>query len=178
MKIMSLNIGQYLLDWKTGKISDWEKRKECIVRAVMEEKPDVLFLQEVSDDQRYQENDGAHQGEQLNMKLNYKNMIYDIVEQRRAEGGQELKQTVFDGLLCLTNLEILRHKIVRLKKEETDKHYRGIQIIEISHLNERFLFYNTHYSNTSEWSELQLSETQKYLVSKNEWPIILGILIF
>ncbi len=166
MKIMTFNIWRY--------DGDWNARKKCIIDAVMTEKPDILFMQEVFDDQRHQEKDGPHQGEQLNEHFGYKKMIYDIVEQTLTEHKQNLEQLVFDGLLCLTNLPILEHKIVRLKREYADKHYRAIQIIKVLWSGKEVLFYHTHYSNTNEWSKIHLQETKEYFTENNASPIILG----
>lgn len=167
MKIMTLNIGRY-----DG--SDWSARKTRIIDAVKKETPDVLFLQEVFDDQRHQTKDEPHQGQQLNIQLGYKNMLYDIVEQTINEHGQELKQLVFDGLLCLTDLPILEHKVVRLKREDADKHYRALQIVKVLWSGNEVLFYHVHYSNTEDWSRLHLQETREYFTTNNISPIILG----
>lgn len=166
MKIMTFNIWRY--------DGDWSKRKPNIIEAVKKENPDILFMQEVFDDQRHQTKDGPHQGEQLNKELGYKNLLYDIVEQTVNEHKEELKQLVFDGLLCLTNLPVLEHKIVRLKREDADKHYRAIQIIKVLWDGKEVLFYHTHYSNTNEWSKLHLQETKEYLISKKINPIVIG----
>ena len=166
MKVMTFNIWRY--------DGDWNSRKQHIIDAVKAENPDILFMQEVFDDLRHQNKDGPHQGEQLNKHFNYKNVLYDIVEQTTVENKQELRQLVFDGLLCLTDLPILEHKIVRLKKEETDDHYRAIQIVKVLWLGEEVLFYHTHYSNTGDWSKLHLQETKNYFISNGELPILLG----
>lgn len=166
MKIMTFNIARYDFDWNS--------RKSKIIDSVMKEKPDILFMQEVFDDQRYQTKDGQHQGEQLNEQLKYKNMLYDVVEQTVTEHGQEVKKLVFDGLLCLTNLPVIEHKIIRLKREDTDRHYRAIQIIRVLWSGKEILFYHTHYSNTTEWSKLHLQETKEYLIDKKVSPIIVG----
>mgnify|MGYP001626348357 CR=1 FL=1 len=166
MKIMSLNIGQYQ--------DNWRARKPRIIKAIMKEEPDVLLLQEVSDDRRHQGKDGLHQGAQLNSKLRYKTMIYDIMEQRRAEKGIEINSQVFDGLACLTNLQVLSHRVMRLQKAPDDKHYRGVQIVELLYKGRRVLFYNTHYSNATEWALSHFAETKEYWKSRNELPIVVG----
>jgi endonuclease/exonuclease/phosphatase family metal-dependent hydrolase len=166
MKIMTFNIARY--DY------NWNARKSRIIDAVLKEKPDIVFMQEVFDDQRHQDNDGPHQGEQLNEQLKYKNLIYDVVEQTITEHKQDVKKLVFDGLLCLTNLPVIEQRIVRLKKHESDRHYRAIQIIKVLYHGKEVLFYNTHYSNTNEWSKLHIEETRDYFTEKSELPIIVG----
>lgn len=166
MKIMTFNIARYDFDWNA--------RKPKIIDAVLKEKPDILFMQEVFDDQRYQSKDGQNQAGQLNEHFKYKNIIYDVVEQTVTEHGQEVKKLVFDGLLCLTNLPIIEHKMVRLKREDADRHYRAIQIIKVLLDGKEVLFYHTHYSNTNEWSKLHLQETKEYLMDKKVYPIIVG----
>jgi len=166
MKVMSLNIARY--DY------DWNARKPKIINAVLKENPDILFMQEVFDDQRHQGRDGQNQAEQLNEQLKYKNMVYDIVEQTVTEHGQDVEKLVFDGLLCLTNLPIAEHQIVRLAKAGSDRHYRAIQAIKILYSGKEVLFYHTHYSNTGDWSRLHLQETKEYLQNKEVYPIILG----
>jgi len=166
MKVMTFNIARY--DY------DWNARKPKIIEAILKEKPDIVFMQEVFDDQRYQNKDGQNQGSQLNEHLKYKNMIYDIVEQIITENKQDVKKLVFDGLLCLTNLPVIEHRIVRLKREDADSHYRAIQIIKVLYSGKEILFYHTHYSNTTEWSRLHIEETKEYLVNKKVSPIIIG----
>lgn len=166
MKIMTLNIARYDLDWNV--------RKLHIIDVVLKEKPDIIFMQEVFDDQRYQKEDEQNQGEQLNGYFNFKNVIYDIAEQTLTENSHDVKTLVFDGLLCLTNLQVLEHKLIRLKKEDADRHYRAIQIVKVLTDGSEVLFYHTHYSNTDEWSELHLKETEEYLMSKKASPIIVG----
>lgn len=166
MKVVTLNIWRYDGDWNT--------RKPKIIEAILNEKPDIVFMQEVFDDQRHQTKDGQHQGEQLNEKLGYKNMIYSIVEQHIWENNKMVKELVFDGLLCLTNLQVLENKVLHLKKEENDKHYRAIQVIKILWQGREITFYHTHYSNTNEWSKLHLQETKEYLMDKKVYPIIVG----
>jgi hypothetical protein len=96
------------------------------------------------------------------------------VEQTVTESKQEVKQLAFDGLLCMTNLPILEHKVVRLKREDADKHYRAIQIVKVLWLGKEVTFYHTHYSNTNEWSKLHLQETREYFTSNKALPILLG----
>jgi hypothetical protein len=101
-------------------------------------------------------------------------MIYNIIEQHIWENNKMVKELVFDGLLCLTNLQVLENKVVHLKKQENDKHYRAIQIIKILWQESEITFYHTHYSNTNEWSKLHLQETKEYLMGKKVYPIIVG----
>jgi endonuclease/exonuclease/phosphatase family metal-dependent hydrolase len=166
MKIMTLNIWRYDGDWST--------RKPHIIEAILAEKPDILFMQEVFDDQRHQEKDEPHQGEQLNKDLGYRHMIYDVSEQTITENKKDLNELVFDGLLCLTNMQILEHKVVRLKREDPDKHYRAIQIIKALWHGKEVVFYHAHYSNRADWSELHLRETRDYFITNSATPIILG----
>jgi endonuclease/exonuclease/phosphatase family metal-dependent hydrolase len=166
MKLMSLNIWRY--------DGDWSSRRQHIIDAILLEKPDIIFMQEVFDDQRHQTKDGPHQAKQLNKGLGYQHMIYDVMEQTITEHKEDVKELVFDGLLCLTNMQIIEHKVVRLKREETDKHHRAIQIIKVFWKGKEVVFYHTHYSNTNEWSELHLMETRDYFITGQEMPIILG----
>ena len=172
MKIMSLNIGGYGFEAKSSE--EWEIRKINLVNAVKIEKPDVLFLEEVVDNQKYQLADGLNQAQQLNKELNYEHSIYDVVEQIFGYGGRALDYQVFDSLLCLTNLDIIEHRLFRLKKVETDKHYRAVQIIKVIFLGKEVLFYHIHYSNKNDWSKLHLEETKNYFINKAENPIIVG----
>lgn len=166
MKIMTLNIWHYE--------GNWNIRKNNIIKAVLAEKPDILFMQEVADDQMHQAKDGLHQGEQLNARLKYKNLVYDVAEQIRIKHDNELSHPLFEGVLCLTSLPLLAHRVLRLKREKEDKHYRAIQLITVSWFGKEVLFYHTHYSNTNEWSRSHLEETRRYMVSKNASPILIG----
>ena len=165
MKIMTFNIGNY--------DGDWVKRKSLIIESVKKEKPDILFMQEVFDDQRYQENDGPNQAEQISSSLDYKNVFYNVTEQIISAHVNH-SELVLDGLLCLTNLPVLENRLVHLERQNDDKHYRSIQVIKVISANKEILFYNTHYSNRDDWAKLHLQETKRYLTKKKENPIILG----
>lgn len=165
MKVMTFNIWNY--------DGNWNKRKSLIISAVKKENPDILFMQEVFDDTRYQKSDGLNQAEQLKAKLNYRNSIYDIIEQIISIHTKFSKLTLY-GKLCLTNLPISEHRLMRLKRENDDKHYRAIQIIKVIYQEKEVLFYHVHFSNRNDWSKLHLEETKAYLLKNRKNPIILG----
>lgn len=163
---MSLNIWRYDGDWKS--------RMERILEAVGRERPDMLFMQEVFDDQRHQGRDGSHQAEQLNRRLGYRNAAYDIVAQLSTEAGKPVDEPAFDGMLCLTDLEITGRGVIRLKRQEMDRHYRAVQVIQARAHGREVTFYHVHYSNTDEWGRMHLEETRDYARERGVEPIILG----
>ena len=166
MKVMTLNIGRY--------DGNWAKKKRKISAVVNKEKPDIIFMQEVFDDRRHQAKDGLNQGEQLNTQLNYKNFIYDVVEQVMIENGKEVTSLAFDGLLCLTNLQIIARRVLRLERQMQDKHHRAVQIVRVRYGGKDVLFYNVHYSPNDEWSRRYLKETKGRFIGEKQAPIIIG----
>ena len=164
LKIMTLNIERY--------DHDWPERKKNIIRRIKKEKPDIVFMQEVFDDTRYQKPGGDNQLTQLNKELKYKHTLLDIAEQV-VQHGNPVTKPVFDCLGCLTNLPVCKHAAIHLEKKENDRHFRAVQIIGLQLHGEDITFYNAHYSNNDD-SELQLKETMKIAEARKEQPIILG----
>lgn len=164
MKIITLNIGRYS--------KDWDKRKIKIIEFIKKENPDFLFLQEVFDDSRYN-NLGDNQAKQLNKELKFKNSFYDVVEKVETEHKQPVKVPVFDGLACFTNHEVLNKELIKLKKQDEDRHFRAIQQLEVKFNGNKLTFFHTHFSNRDDWAIFHLKETLE-IINNNPLPIIVG----
>lgn len=164
MKIITLNIGRYS--------KDWDKRKIKIIDFIKKEKPDILFLQEVFDDSRYNIL-GDNQAKQLNKELKFKNVLYDVVEKVETEHKKPVEVPVFDGLACFTNHEILNKKLIKLKRQEDDRHFRAIQEVEIKFNDNKLTFFHTHFSNRDDWALSHLKETLE-IINRNLLPVIVG----
>jgi endonuclease/exonuclease/phosphatase family metal-dependent hydrolase len=165
IKLLTLNIWRY--------DGDWKKREPKIIDFIEKENPDFIFLQEVFDDSRYNKL-GNNQALQLNSKLKFKNVIYNIAEKLKTEHKQKIKVPVFDGLACFTNNEILKINNIKLKKRKEDRHFRIIQRIESKINGKRLLFYHTHFSNRDDWAIFHLKETLNKAKKEKIHPIILG----
>lgn len=165
LKILSLNIFRYYQDWET--------RKTKIINFIEEVKPDIVVLQECFDDSRYNKK-GNNQGIQLNKELNFKNCVYSIAEKLKSEGGKLIGVPVYDGLCLLTNLSIIEHSDIKLKKAVDDRHDRIIQRIVLSKNNHELILFHTHFSNRDDWAKNHLEETINLAKKETGLPIIVG----
>jgi|SRR3989344_743519 len=165
LKILSLNLWRFY--------GNWEERKINILKNIQENKPDLIFLQECFDDGR-QGIDYKNQAKILNEELKYSGCNYSIAEMLLSEGGVPLKTTVFDGLGMISNLKIKSVNEMRLKKHETDRHFRIIQRIVLEKDNKEIIVYHTHFSNKEDLSKWHLEETIVMAKKESNLPIILG----
>jgi endonuclease/exonuclease/phosphatase family metal-dependent hydrolase len=81
---------------------------------------------------------------------------------------------VFDGLACLTNLDIVDNGLRYLVRATDDRHYRAIQTITIEHEGECVTFFHVHFSNRTDWAREHVRETITVAAEQPELPIILG----
>ncbi len=165
LKILSLNIFRYYQDWET--------RKSKIINFIKKTKPDIIVLQECFDDSRYNK-EGDNQGTQLNKELGFKNCIYSIAEKLKSERGKLIDVPVYDGLCLLTNLSIIQNNDIKLKKAIDDRHDRIIQRVVLSKEDNKFILFNTHFSNRDDWANDHLEETINLAKKETSTPIIIG----
>lgn len=164
-KAITLNIWRY--------DGNWEARKQKIISFINQEKPDILFLQEVFDDDRHNK-PRDHQALQLNRNLGFKHCLYDVVEMVTRENNQPINVPVFDGLACLTNVDVINHELIRLTRAKDDCHFRAIQKVHIQFKGQEFIFFHTHFSNRADWARFHLEETLTIADKEPIQPIIIG----
>ena len=165
LKILSLNIFRYYQNWETRKLN--------IINFIKEINPDIVVLQECFDDSRYNK-EGDNQGIQLNKELSFKNCIYSVAEKLKSERGKLISVPVYDGLCLLTNLSIIEHNDIKLKRAVDDRHDRIIQRVVLSKEGNEFILFHTHFSNRDDWAKNHLEETINLAKKEISFPIIVG----
>jgi endonuclease/exonuclease/phosphatase family metal-dependent hydrolase len=154
LKIMTLNI------W--GYNGDWNKRLKNIITLLSKEKPDVIVMQEVCDDRRFNRK-GNHQGIIINSKLNYPYSNYLEVEKILTRNKLPVKELIYEGQLVLSKHPIVKVNNRYLKQQKDNRHQSALQQISLKIGNKMIEVWNIHFSNRDDWSKLHLQETMSYV---------------
>ena len=164
LKLFDLNIGLY---WK------WEERKPEIVKLIREQNPDVVTLQEVMDDARYNAY-GENQAKELARELGFRYYAVYMSGNLQKESPQ-----YFGDRRCRAGDAILSryplHNVVkkRLRKQPSDRHHRGIVYAEVFK-GRRIGIIVVHFSNDDVLSLLHMKEVLEYAKKKGMRPVIVG----
>lgn len=159
LKIVSLNLAGF---------KDWELRKQKITDFIVEEDPDVLFLQEVKFDPSQS---SYGQSLLLNQSLPHP---FPFTQTTISKFYQPSNGDAFrEGLAVLSKFPIISSEILVLTKQADDKHPRIVQNIDIETDGHRILLANIHLSN-NKYSVDQLREFIGILKSRGERRIIAG----
>jgi len=147
----------------------WNSRKDAIVSYIQQQKPDILFFQEVV---YLPEISAFNCVELLNQTLRYP---YENSTVSRLQIGIEYP-VYREGSAILSRFPILKTNTVVLKKEERDEHHRILQMADILVNDEVVGFANVHLSITDffDLATPQLKEILEILKSRNETRILLG----
>jgi len=163
VKILNLNIYNY---------NNFEERKPKIIDFVKKHNPDLVVLQEVRDDVKFNKK-GDNQAKQLNRELNYPYLIYYPVTDKRKERPEKYDSFCIEGTAILSKFKILKVEENKLKKHEDDRYTCGNLYFKIK--AEKVIdLIAVHFSNSDLFSLLHLIETLKYTKKKRIKPIILG----
>jgi endonuclease/exonuclease/phosphatase family metal-dependent hydrolase len=159
MKILNLNLWNY---------NNWEERKPLIVDFLKKHNPDIVTMQEVRDDLRFNSK-GENQAKQINNLLNYPHFKYiktmDVNKVNNLDNPP-----CYEGLAVLSKQSFLESQKFPLKKHPNDKFTRAILWVKMKDLN----LINVHYSPDDLFSKLHLEETLKFAKEKKMRPIIIG----
>lgn len=153
-----------------GYNGNWELRLSNILEIISKEKPDIIVMQEVRDDRRYNKK-GQDQGKLLKTKTKYSYAKYFPVKKLLSEHKIPLTEEVYEGLLCLSKHPITKQNIKYLVQQHEDRHKRVIQQLTIKIGNKKIPIWNIHFSNRDDWSRLHLQETATLI---NKQPVILA----
>jgi endonuclease/exonuclease/phosphatase family metal-dependent hydrolase len=164
VKILDLNIWNY---------ENFKERKPKIIRLIKEQDPDIVTLQEVSDDLKFNK-EGENQAQQLNRKLNYPYFAFYLVSNMQKESPNTFGDRKYtSGNAILSKYPILKVVKKRLKKQKNDKHHRGILHAKIK-VDKTYDIIVVHFSNNKIFSLPHLSETLDYVKKRKIAPIIIG----
>jgi endonuclease/exonuclease/phosphatase family metal-dependent hydrolase len=159
MKILNLNLWNY---------NNFEKRKPLIIDFIQKHNPDIITMQEVRDDLRFNLK-GENQAKQINDLLKYPYLKF--VKTMDVNKVNNLNNPpCFEGLAVFSKKPIIKSQKLTLKKHSEDKFTRAILWIRMKDLD----IINVHYSPNDLFSKLQLEETLEFAKKKDRKPIIIG----
>jgi endonuclease/exonuclease/phosphatase family metal-dependent hydrolase len=163
VKILNLNIWNY---------TNFEERKPKIIKFIKKHDPDIVVLQEVRDDAKFNKK-GDHQAKQLNAELNFPYTSYYSVTDKRKERPEKYDQFCIEGSAVLSKFKILNVEKKKLAKHPEDRYTCGNLHLRVK--AEKVLdLIVVHFSNRDLFSLLHLIETMKYTREKKIRPIIVG----
>lgn len=164
IKIFDLNLWNY---------NKFDERKPRIIEAVKKYDPDIIALQEVRDDARFNIK-GNNQAHQLNNELKYKyssfmkTMDVNLVNERVGVPD------CIEGLAILSKYPITKVIKKKLKQHTIDKFTRGILYANIQKDDISIEVCVVHFSPGGFFGKLQLDETLHYFKKRNMFPVIMG----
>lgn len=163
IKLLSLNLCNY---------HNFEERKSRIINFIKDLEPDIVALQEVRDDLKYNAI-GDNQAKQINRGLNYPYMAF--IETMNVNKVKSIpnEPACTEGLAVLSKLPILETTKKNLKKHPSDKFTRAIMHIRVMS-NKAINILNIHFSPGIQFAKLHLKEALEFSRSLGINPIILG----
>ena len=164
IKILNLNIYNY---------NTWKERKSKIVKFIQKHNPDLVVLQEIRDDVRFNKK-GDNQAKQLNRELNYPYYSFYSITDKRKERPEQYNKYCREGIAILSKFPIVKIKKRMLKKHHADRYSCGNLYIQLKVRNKKVDLLGVHFSNSELTSLLHLIETLKYLKKDKINPIIVG----
>ena len=163
IKILNLNLWNY---------NNFEKRKPKITRFIIKHNPDIVVLQEVRDDLKFNKK-GENQAKQLNRELKYPHYEFYSVSDKQKERPEQYKHKCREGTAILSKFPILKTEKKKLKKHKEDRYTCGNLYIKIK-AGKIIDLIAVHFSNSNYFSLLHLLETLRYIKKKRIKPIIVG----
>ena len=161
VKILSLNLCNY---------HNFGGRKIKIIDFIKKNNPDVVAMQEVRDDLKFNK-EGDNQAKQLNEHLKYPYMSFvKTMDVNKVNKTPKLPKRV-EGLAILSKLPILKSEKKILKKHPKDKFTRAIMHVKVMSKKPIDIL-NVHFSPGIKFAKLHFIETLKF--SKKIKPIIIG----
>lgn len=164
IRIFDLNLWNY---------NKFEERKPRIIEAVKKYDPDIIALQEVRDDLRFNIK-GHNQARQLNDELKYKyssfmkTMDINVIQDRVGA------PYCIEGLAVLSKYPITKVIKKRLKQHTIDKFTRGILCANINKGDTLIEVCVVHFSPGGFFGKLHLDETLRYFKKRQMFPVIMG----
>ncbi len=163
LKILNLNIWNY---------NSFEERKPRIVDFIKKQNPDVIALQEIRDDIRFNKK-GDNQAKQLNRELNYPYYAFYPVSDKLKERPEKYDSYCMEGTAILSKFPIIKVNRKKLQKHKTDIYGCGNLYVRIK-AKKIIDIVVVHFSNSAYFSLLHLLETLRDIKKKNIKPIIIG----
>lgn len=161
--ILTLNLWRYY---------DFDVRLPNIIRAIRENQPDIVFLQEVQIDPLISP---FSQVETLRQQLSeYKYSIHSTIYRKDSQQGKRLNTSVQHGMAVLSKYPITNsfEFFVTPNKGETEP--RSMLCFDAEIGSSICKFANIHFANNEEWAKHQLEEFLSFIKSRGEKRILAG----
>jgi endonuclease/exonuclease/phosphatase family metal-dependent hydrolase len=164
LKLLDLNIALY---------NDWDTRMPRIVDFIKEQKPDIVTLEEVMDDAKYNKH-GDNQAKQIAKTTGLSHCAFYLSGNLQKEspqwvGGRRARA----GNAILSKYALTNIVKRRLKCHQDDRHYRGIVKARVMCKPPIDLIV-VHFSNNDVFSRLHMEEVLEYIKGANIKPVIVG----
>src|SRR3989304_6320359 len=152
LKILNLNIWNY---------NKWNERRPRIVKFIKKHNPEIVVLQEVRDDIRFNKK-GYHQAKQLNEKLKYPFIIFSKSTDKKKEWPERYNKYCVEGTAIMSKYPIFGVKNKTLKKHKRDRY--GCTNLYFTIKAEKIIdFVAVHFSPNELFSSLHLKKTLDYI---------------
>ncbi len=164
LKLLDLNIALY---------NGWSVRMPEIVRLIREHGPDVVALQEVMDDAKFNKY-GDNQAKQLARALGFGHCAVYLSSNLRKESPQWVgDRRAREGNAILSRYPLRDIVKRRLKRQACDRHCRGFVYARVM-APVPFTIMVVHFTNDDVFSVLHLKEALAYAERAKLRPIIVG----
>lgn len=163
VKIFNLNLWNY---------TKFEERKQNILDLIRKHDPDIIVLQEVRDDIKFNKK-GDNQAKQLNRELKYPYLEFCQTTDKQKERPEKYTSYCIEGSAILSKFPIIKAEHIKLTKQPDDRYSCGNLYVRIKAEKEIDIV-AVHFSNSNLFSLLHLIETLKWIKKKDIKPIIVG----
>ncbi len=163
ISILTLNLWRYY---------DFDIRLPNIIKAIQDNQPDVVCLQEVQIDPSVSP---FSQVEILKEKLpEYKYSIHSTIYLKDSQRGKKLEKPVQHGMAMLSKYPIVNSFEFFVTPNEGEAEPRSILCFDVEIGSGVFKFANIHFANREDWAKNQLEEFLGFLNSRGEKRILAG----
>ncbi|MFC1685627.1 endonuclease/exonuclease/phosphatase family protein [Nanoarchaeota archaeon] len=166
IKLLTLNIWRYF---------GWKERKKALIEFLKKENPDIICLQEVNNDPKFNEGN-ANQAELIAKALNYKYWAFAPISRMEKWNGVPLDREVWmgDAIISKSPINEETHHILKRYPQNGDGKDFGFLHTKIAVDYEEIDVVSVHFANNDKSSKLHLKETLDWCKRKGIKPIIAG----
>lgn len=163
ISILTLNLWRYY---------DFNVRLPNIVKAIQDNQPDVVFLQEVQIDPSVS---SLSQAELLKKQLpEYKYSLHSTIYLKDSQQGKRLEQPVQHGMAVLSKHPIMNSFEFFVTPNTGEIEPRSMLCFDVEIGSMPLKFANIHFANREEWAKNQLEEFLRFIHSRGEKRILAG----
>ena len=163
MKVLTINIWRYY---------EWEKRKEKLIKFILDLNADIVFLQETAYDERLKDK-YQNQVDEINKALGYRDFAYRKLMDMKKWHKDNIDWYMEWGLGILSKFKIKKVERVILNPVVKSKDF-GFLYVQLESEKGIIDCINVHFENTDEGSKEQLKKTIEWCNKKKIKPIIAG----